>query len=909
MGRRRDGERVYATTHCWEVEDLAKPWREAWPKVLDLLDRYTAGDDAAGKYLATHLYGSPHHVPIPQVFPEFGFLRNRVSPHDSGVWGILVNGAIYPCYAEPVEDRILTLADVVKDNAAAERLFLFWHRLTDIAIFIRETSPKLDIGGVTQRTFVEYFKTDMIENMITLMSLYYPALATVKKAYEKYARNKRAGRSSDIGTIWRDLPGVPDRPSGFGDQPLGFVDDIKQSIKDIIEPILREVKDWITSAVDAITDGIRGLIADAVDTVAEFIRDIAQPIGELVDGAIGYIRDVYDSVIATVERFIEETVTAMQAAFDTAIQYVSDLVREVADWFSSVADTLSQEISEVFDGIETFFDDVGAQLSALLDPIIGEAQSIAAGALELVESVPKALSDGFDRMVEFASELPEKYGEAFKAAMVNPLLLQIISEDDNASAAGEAQIVTMLETAGIEARTAADMAKQIASVAPTAPIPRRLFLGIATLFLIWQALAAPVAIASERAKQAASLALPHRIMQDADLLVSIVRGLKPEDEALRELRSTGYSEDDARRLVTMRRQLVPAGEMLVWWLRGLLSDDDLHDQLALQALAPEDQERLKQAAFFIPPPQDLITMAVREVFSPETAEKFGQFEDFPADFAKYARMQGISEDWARNYWAAHWGLPSPQMGFDMFQRAIISEDELKMLMKALDIMPFWRDRLIKLSYSPLTRVDIRRMHKVGVLDEAQIRRAYLDIGYSPDNADRLTKFTIELNKPKRADDDDELLALSKGQIVTAFREGILSQERAHALLVGLDMSGEAADVLLELADLDRERDERKSEIAFVQDQFKAGLIPMNEAASLIASLGLATIEQSRAIAQLQRLERARTKLPSKADLDKFWIADIINDAEYLRQLDLLGYPEVWAQRYLTLLDRSEDDNA
>lgn len=898
----RDG-RSYATSDCWEIRDIPERYFEAWPRILGMLDAYARGDDEQGEYLAVHLYGSPNAVPLPQIFPEFGHLRNKVSNHDVAVWSMLVNGIIYPCYNRDVENLIVGFADMPDGEQAAERLLTLWHRLTDIAVFIKETSPSLDIAGVVVRTFTEYFQTDAIEMMIQLAALYYPPLAALKKAYEKYSRAKKAGRPTDVGQIFRDVHNTAEDIgdiTGIGNQLIG---DVTASIKESVEQILSDISEWIREMIEPIIDAIDGLIADVTAMVSGIFVSLQQTIEDLIDGAFGFIEEMVDNVTVGIESLIEATAGVIEDTFTDAVEGVTSLIESVEQWFVDIAQALATEIADVFDGIEDFFGEISSQLSALIEPLIAGADSVARSALELVESVPQAFDDAVTRAINFAEGLPERYGDTLRTVMLNPLLNILISDDDTEPAQDEERLSLMLSTAGIERSTAEDIARQIASVAPTAVLPRRLFLGVAIIFLLWQALAAPISVAAERAKQAASLALPHRIMQDADLLVSIVRGLKPEDEAIRELRSTGYSEDDARRMVSMRRQLVPAGEVLAWWLRGLIDDEQLQEQLSLQALAPEDQARLKQAAFFIPPPQDLITMAVREVFSRETAERFGQFEDFPEEFARFARMQGVSEEWARNYWAAHWGLPSPQMGFEMLHRGIIDNDELKLLLKALDVMPYWRDKLIQLSFSPLTRVDIRRMHKLGVIDEGEVRNAYRHIGYSPENAERMTRFTLELNKDRRADSADELVDLSKGQILTAFREGIIDKDRARTLLIALDLSVDAADVLLELAELDQEREQRKQEIALVQEQYKSGLLEFDEAAALIAALGLATIEQSRAIAQLERIEKSRTKSPSKSELDKFWQAKIIGDAEYLKNLRLLGYPDMWAQRYLQLLDK------
>ncbi|GAJ24320.1 unnamed protein product, partial [marine sediment metagenome] len=133
----------------------------------------------------------------------------------------------------------------------------------------------------------------------------------------------------------------------------------------------------------------------------------------------------------------------------------------------------------------------------------------------------------------------------------------------------------------------------------------------------------------------------------------------------------------------------------------------------------------KELAHPIPPVADIITMAVREAFTPAIAAKFGQYEDLPPAYVDWVQRKGLSKDWAERYWAAHWSLPSPMQGFEMLHRGAINFDELDMLLRALDVMPFWRDKLTKIAYRRLTRVDIRRMYKAGVLTEAEVYESYI----------------------------------------------------------------------------------------------------------------------------------------------------------------------------------------
>src|SRR5262249_29762538 len=161
-------------------------------------------------------------------------------------------------------------------------------------------------------------------------------------------------------------------------------------------------------------------------------------------------------------------------------------------------------------------------------------------------------------------------------------------------------------------------------------------------------------------------------------------------------------------------------------------------------------------------------MSVREVFTPEIAQPFGQFEDFPERFADLAALQGVNREWARNYWAAHWGLPSPEQAFEMFHREIIGPDELNKLFRALDILPHWRDRMLQMSYRPMPRVDIRRLHAAGIVTDAELPKLYLHFGFSPTDAGKMAEFTKRLNKGKNTDNADELVGITKAMALRLY---------------------------------------------------------------------------------------------------------------------------------------------
>ncbi|MFQ6006125.1 MAG: hypothetical protein ACE5OQ_11540 [Woeseia sp.] len=402
---------------------------------------------------------------------------------------------------------------------------------------------------------------------------------------------------------------------------------------------------------------------------------------------------------------------------------------------------------------------------------------------------------------------------------------------------------------------------------------------------------------------------PSLVLPIAESIMAQHRGLLSNDQTAVNLRAHGYTPEDADLLIQVGQSIPDITFLYNMWYRDLIDDDGLDFSLKALGFAQGFIEPLKELAFFIPPVQDIITMAVREVFSPEIARAQGQFDDFPEEFANFAKQQGVSRKWAENYWAAHWSLPSVQMGYEMLHRGVITEKELNNLLRALDVMPGWRDKLIEISYRPFTRVDIRRMHRVGVLSDGDVKLAYLNLGYDDTNAQLLQDFVVEINK------DDELVTLdvasdlTRSSILGFYVDGIINSSVATALLIQSGINVAAAELIILGADFDIERRDRKQQLTIILDQFRFGGLSFEEAADRIRGLEFEPRERELAMLDLEALAIRETKLPSKTDLDKFLKAELVTEDEYLAQLDRIGYPVVWAEKYLALINKGGAANA
>lgn len=280
----------------------------------------------------------------------------------------------------------------------------------------------------------------------------------------------------------------------------------------------------------------------------------------------------------------------------------------------------------------------------------------------------------------------------------------------------------------------------------------------------------------------------------------------------------------------------PASSDIIAYLLRLDPDlSDLPERLRKIGIHPDYFDVYKTLAYPIPPVADIITMAVREAFTPAIAKRFGQYEDFPPDFEKYAAMKGISKEWAQRYWASHWSLPSPMQGYEMLHRGIINQDDLFMLMKALDIMPFWRDKLMQMSYRRLTRVDIRRMYKAGVITEAEVYENYLKHGYDKKNARDMTDFTVQWATPAHA-------SITRSDILTAYKNRMITRLEASELLEAMGETYFHRDFMLKAVDYKKGLELTENKIKGIRNLYKRQVYDANKTIDELSKLDLPTPE-------------------------------------------------------------------
>lgn len=377
----------------------------------------------------------------------------------------------------------------------------------------------------------------------------------------------------------------------------------------------------------------------------------------------------------------------------------------------------------------------------------------------------------------------------------------------------------------------------------------------------------------------------------ADYLEGYFRDVISEGEFRNEMKEMGFSDRLTDMLVKTRYSMLNVGDIQTLFNRGELSEVEAHTRLKEMGFAGRERKDILSLAGYIPTVPDFIRMAVREVFTPDIRARYGLDEDYPDELTGLAKKAGLNPDYAKDYWAAHWELPSISQGFEMYHRGIISKDEVIDLLRSLDVMPFWRDKILELSESPFTRVDVRRMFQMGVLSFDEVVKAYKDLGYSQEKATKLAQFT-------QADVMEEERNLSKTEITVLYREGVITRDEALSFLADLGYPESHIGFILSLEDMRLAGEKFRLIKSAVKRKYVRGLIDRNDVVVLLSKVGVSSREIEVAVEAWDLEKEEISAIPTKAEMFRFFKKGIVDIETVKDMLRRLGYNDLFIGWYV-----------
>lgn len=236
---------------------------------------------------------------------------------------------------------------------------------------------------------------------------------------------------------------------------------------------------------------------------------------------------------------------------------------------------------------------------------------------------------------------------------------------------------------------------------------------------------------------------PNYVLMDIDNAIALYLRHEIEyPELLSICHQQGVNDEFVTRLIRLKQLRFPSDLVFPLYLRDKDKYAKFIDDLRQLGIDEERIQALLELTYKIPGVQDVIRYAVKEAYSPEIYKAFGQDAEFPTEALPDAERAGVREDHLLKEWIAHWELPGVTQGYDMFHRGLITLDQLKLLMKARDIMPFWRDKLIGLSWDLPNRIELRMMARYGLVDKPFLMRVLEKVGVDPEYRESIADLNL-----------------------------------------------------------------------------------------------------------------------------------------------------------------------
>ena len=657
-----------------------------------------------------------------------------------------------------------------------------------------------------------------------------------------YALNQQVGALEAVaGSVTASIAGTP----------FSFLDDLLRKIQEALERIKDKIVQAVTAQIAGIGDAIDRLIGKIQEFVSNIIakfesiiNEIAEAFADAVDGllsalvsVITAIKQTFEDIVKKLSDFFNELAKKISEGFREALdsikEFATNVYNKIADALKSAYNTVKDAVVGAIERIQEFAHSIYQWLNETSARIVEKVTTIYHTIVDKIREVlwlvwEKILEAGAffkDKVIPFMGKVEQDTREGLEIRLsgVNDILTGMTSGDAGKVVSGITKVMMYREPTDLTSILAG--AYTVMAVAPQ---------GLSA------ALRPSLELMTQRAFAGSPIMpLPIDVLGDA-----VAKGLMGAGDASKELVKQGIAGDRIGILTELARPLPPPGAVQEAYVRGLI-DEARHDALlARHGYRGEDIQLFKALYWVIPPLSDIIRMAVREAFTPEIAKKFGQYEDLPEAFVEWAKKQGLTKEWAERYWAAHWDLPSAQMGFEMLHRRIIDEDELKLLLRALDVMPFWREKLIQLSYEPYTRVDVRRMYSMGILTEEDVYWAYRDLGYDDERARNLTEFTVRYYTPEDQTELDQYRQLAQSIYIKAYKRGMIDRNTCIEYLKQLRYRPEDAEFLVRLADAEMQLESeenvnipRRTQVTtMVIDAYKRGLLREDETREILGDL-------------------------------------------------------------------------
>jgi gas vesicle protein len=699
-----------------------------------------------------------------------------------------------------------------------------------------------------------------------------------------------------------------------------IIDTVERYISNVFESIEEtfvEVVNNVSDKIEEIVEGVTLRIGEIWNSILEKIQSIYESAKNVIDTGIKFfqdaydsfiekIKDTYDKVLFYIEEIYDSVIDKINEYIDIAVRWIDAVFSDIIDKIKGIYDTVVQKIKEISDAvIETVtktVEDVTRDLGLIIDRVIATTEAAIEDVSLALGYVEREIGDLIDYFSENVAPLGRDLFERFqKSVLFQPA--DAVTEKLKSINAFMSRYMRHLSSAVADPDRLQTM---IDEAATEGGMTELIFLIIMTVasnaLLLVQSLQVANIANIEELSQNVWEKKPNRKLSLSESAALFARGHIDREKAYDNSRKQGFNDDVSDSLMRASETPIDATLAASALHRNIIDNDYYRKTLKRHGINETDATIHEELSKLIPPIQDLISMSVRDVFSEDVVSEFRLFDDLPEKFVEEAEKHGLSRDWIEKYWGAHWRLPSANQGFEMFHRRVIDESQLGLLLRAIDVSPFWRDKLKKIAYNPITRVDIRRMYRLGVIQRDQVFERHLDLGYSPEDAEIMTQFVVAYVDVATEDVDEvDVRQISMSQIKKLFEIGTIDQQSAQNELLNLGYSQEVTEIIAQSWQTESDIKERDAILKKLLRKIIREDLKDVELQTLFNQYQLTDLEQERMLITIDLERREYDNLPSKTELSRMLKAQVIDIQMYTETMRSHGYSDFWIQKYIAIM--------
>jgi hypothetical protein len=330
----------------------------------------------------------------------------------------------------------------------------------------------------------------------------------------------------------------------------------------------------------------------------------------------------------------------------------------------------------------------------------------------------------------------------------------------------------------------------------------------------------------------------------------------------------------------------------------------------------------------VPGISDLIRFMIREGFRDDVAEKYGYDEEYPKVIENWLRAQGMNylinehpagaglpaHHWGKIYWRAHWVLPSPNMAYRMLHRLRpgaaarwaaqmgipganiqTTVQELKDLLKIADYPPYWRERLIAISYLPINRTDLRLMTMEGADDPVPLEERLQDLGYTADDAKVVAAYFRRRAMLQLA---NRGYLINPREAVRLYAEGVIQRDELVLVLQALNMPEARINMIANTAAIKRQWRLREFTIRQAIRAYVRNIIKEPDLRNILGQQGLTPAEVNFHIAKANIQRLASRRRIARTDILWDYQHGLSFPFQTMQDLEDIGYTRADAARMI-----------